>query len=221
MSPTPIPSGELFTATLGGVAVIDELILDIAQTVVQGGAAEGNLVDLNATVHVRSGATGDDVPLTIEPIPYECFFNRVECDPDNDDLSGVPGRRSNTDCQPEETTNPCGRFALVPTSTDCAPGGVCDGKNKTGPGSQCQLNDFCVTGDLRFPLETEPGQYIAGSEGNVLFGWADEPVEEAPPFESPTGPIGLRIGVGPLLVAFACTLDAVDSALISFPIETP
>jgi hypothetical protein len=223
----PIESGELFTATLDGVAVFNETFLDAAQDVVEGGVKEVNLVDLNATVHVRSGATGADVILTIEPIPYKCDEDRTECDPANDDVTGVPGRRSNTDCQPEETTNPCGRFVLVPSSTDCASGGVCADLRKTGPSSQCERNGFCLTGDLRIELERASGDYTADSQGEVLFGWADEStgatIEEMPIFADPTGPIGLRVGIGPLLVALECTMgvDTPDSALISFPIETP
>jgi hypothetical protein len=124
VSPTRIQSGEPFTATLDGVVVVDETVLDLAQTAVPGGVTEVNLVDLNATVHVRSGAAGDDVTLTTEPIPYRCDEGRAACDPASDDLSGVPGRRSNTDCQPEETTNPCGRFVPMPTSSRPATAGL-------------------------------------------------------------------------------------------------
>ena len=53
-------SGEPFTATLGGIAAFDEAFLDAAQTGIAGGVETVNLVELNATVHVRSGTTGDD-----------------------------------------------------------------------------------------------------------------------------------------------------------------
>jgi hypothetical protein len=220
----PIESGELFTAELDGVAVFDEAFLDTAQLLVSGGVKEVNLLGLNATVRVRSGATGDDVALTSdESIPYECDEDRAECNPAND-LPGVPGFRGNTDCQPEETSNQCGRFLLLPISTDCAPGGVCAGLGKTG---QCSVNDFCITGALRLELERARGEYTADSQGNVLFGWADEgtgaPIEGPPTFEDPTGPVGLRLGIGPLSVALECVMAAgtPGSALISFPIQTP
>ena len=224
VSLTPVESGELFTATLEGVAVANEFFLDTGQSAIPGGVKEMNLIDLKATVHVHSGATGADVILTSEPIPYECFVGRTECDPANDDVPGVPGLRSNTDCKPEETTNPCGRFVLLPISSDCAPGGVCDGRNKTG---QCSDNGFCITGDLRLPLERVSGEYTADSQGKVLFGWADEStgatIEVTPDFEDPTGPIGVRFVIGTIPVALECTMGAgtPDEALISFPIQTP
>jgi len=223
VSPTRIESGEPFAATLDGVAVFNEFFVDAAQTVYPGGFQEVNLFDLNATVHVRSGATGDDVSLTLpESIPYECVLSRTECDPSND-LPGVLGDRGNTDCEPEADSNPCGRSVLVPTSTDCAPGGVCADLGKTGPGSPCSDNGFCVTGDLRIELGKASSDYTADSEGEVLFGWADErsgaTIDEMPVFEDPTGPIGIRFGIGTFLVAFECTMRAEDSALISFPIE--
>ena len=218
----PIESGEPFHPKLDGVAVINETVLDAAQSApgIAGGVREANLVDLKATVHVREGATGADVILTNESIPWECDLSRAECDPDNDDLSGVPGRRSNTDCQPEETTNPCGRFVSLPTSNDCDPGGECAELGKT---EQCSQNGFCITGDLRLELDRAFGEYTADSQGEeVLFGWADESIQR-PVYEDPTGPIGFRVGIGPLLVAFECTMGAEtpDEQLISFPIETP
>jgi hypothetical protein len=218
----PIESGERFAATLEGVAVVSESLLDVAQNLppLPDGVREGNLVDLNATVHVYSGATGDDVLLATEPIPYQCFFGRTECNPANDDPSGVPGRRSNADCQPEETLNPCGRFVTVPNSNDCAPGGECERRRKT---EQCERNGFCITGDMQLGLDSAFGDYTAESQGSVLFGWADEPtiIEAQPVYEDPTGPLGFRIGIGPVLVAFECTMQADESELISFPIETP
>jgi len=218
----PIESGEPFTAEFDGVAVFDEAFLDAAQLVV--GLKEVNLIDLKATVRVLEGATGDDVILTSELNTYECFSGGEECDPVNDDVTGVPGRRSNTDCQPEETTNPCGRFVPAPISTDCDPGGVCAELGKMG---QCSDNEFCITGDLRLELKRDWGEYTADSQGHVLFGWADEstgaPIEGPPTFEDPTGPLGVRLGVSILAVALECVMrsDKPDEELISFPIQTP
>jgi hypothetical protein len=226
VSAVSIESGELFPATLDGVVVFNESFLDLVQDMVPGGVQKANLVDLKATVHVRSGATGDDVTLTSELSTYECLFSSTECDPAND-LPGVPGDVGNTDCEPEADTNPCGRSVLLPTSTDCDSGGVCSELRKTGPESQCSDNGFCITGDLRLQLERDLGEYRADSQGNVLFGWADEStgatIEVMPKFEDPTGPIGLRVGVGPVLVALECVMGAStpDSALISFPIHDP
>jgi len=248
VSPTPIMGGESFGADVHGFVVFNESFLDEAQPLVPGGVREANLVDLNATVHVRSGTTGDDdVVLKPEPIPYKCDEDRaVVCNPGND-LPGTPGRRGNTDCKPEGDFNPCGRFVLMPTSTDCAPGGVCDDRGKAGPESQCELNAFCVTGDLEIELEKDFGVYTADSQGNVLFGWAEGESTGATlqeggnnpgtwnfspvVYEDPTGPIGVRVGIGPELVALECTMGVgsgispftrrtPDAALISFPIQT-
>ena len=103
-SPDPIDSGEPFTASLDGIALFDEDFLDRAQDALPGGVQEVDLVDLSATVHVRSGATGDDVILEPEPIPYECFSARGLCDPANDVLDdppgAAPGRRRRDDPAP-------------------------------------------------------------------------------------------------------------------------
>lgn len=243
---TPIKSGEPFFVRLDGIVVFNESFLDEAQPLVPGGVREANLVDLNATVHVRSGATGDDdVILKIEPIPYKCFFGRAECNPANDDPQGVPGARGNPECKPEDDLNPCGRFVPLPISTDCDPGGVCAELGKMG---QCSDNEFCITGDLRLELDVDFGEYTADSQGNVLFGWAEgestgATIQEGghnsgtwnlPPAvpEDPTGPIGVRVGIGTVLVALECTMGVSsgssllsrrtpDAALISFPIQTP
>jgi hypothetical protein len=221
--PSPVEGGEPFTASLEGVAVINESLLDTAQLLFPDGVKEGNVVDLRGTVHMRSGATGDDETLTIvDSIPYECSADGAECSHDKD-LEGVPGARGNTDCEPVDELNPCGRFVLVPTTTDCAPGGVCELINKT---AQCSANGFCVTGDLRLPLQrVVSSEYMADSEGKVLVGWADEStgatIDEPPVYDNLEGPLGLRITIGTLLVSFDCTMRAADEALIMFPIETP
>jgi len=218
----PIVSGNDFAPTLVAVAVFDESFLDGVQRVV--GVREFNLVELNATVHVRSGATGADVVLKPdpEPIPYECFLPpRAPCDPMHD-LEGVPGARGNTDCVPERDVNPCGRFIDFPISDDCESGGECFELGKaTGPVSQCALNGFCVTGDLRLELESKVAIYTAGAAGEVLFGWADEStgamVRESgsnagswrlprPDYTEPTGALGLRLAVGLELAAVECTM---------------
>jgi hypothetical protein len=245
----PIESGERFSATLDGVALFDEAFLDDAQPFFAGGVKEIDLVDLNATVHVRSGTTGDDdVVLTVEAIPYQCERVRTSCDPAND-LPSVPGRRGNTDCQPESATNPCGRFLLLPISSNCDPGGLCASLGKTGPDSQCELNAFCITGDLRIQLEEARGQYTASTQGDVFFGWDDEStgatIQQGGPndgtwnlpaavYENPTGPNGLRLTVGGIPVALECTMGvgstdapdflsspSPDSALVRLPIQAP
>lgn len=229
VSTLAIASGDPFAAALSGVAVFPENMLDQGQVEIRGGVEKVNLIALNATVHVRSGATGDDVVLTStsEPIPYRCFVSNTECDPDNDVLDDPPkppGLRGNTDCQPEGDINPCGQFVHLAISRDCDPGGVCDGLGKSG---QCSANGFCNTGGVRIELEKEVGNYTADSQGKVLFGWADEStgatIENMPMFEDELGPMGFRVGVGSLPVAIECVMAAAtpESDLIAFPIETP
>jgi hypothetical protein len=218
--PEPIVSGKPFSATLDGVAVFSEVYLDAAQSVFPGGVQEANLVNLHATVHVRSGAVGPDVLLTVEEIPHVCSVDRTACDPTND-LPSVPGARGNSDCQPENQLNPCGRFVRLPISTDCAADGVCATVSKTGPGSQCELNGFCITGGARLPLEEASGQYMANAEGDVLFGWADKStgatVQASGPnegtwilpeaiYEEPLGPNGVRITIGGIAAATECAM---------------
>lgn len=252
VSPGPIESGKPFTATLDGVAVFDEGLLDAAQTAFTGGVKESNLVDLMATVHVRSGATGDDVVLRPEPIPYQCDFDRKACDLANDvivsdDPFDAPGLRANTDCEPISKANPCGRFVLLPISSDCRPGGICASLGKL---DQC-ANGFCITAGLPIDLQQATGHYTAGVEGNVLFGWDDEStgatVQEGGPndgtwilpeadYFEPTGPNSFRATVLGVEAALECTMGVnckdfgvgcqdilpsrtPDSELIAFPIQ--
>jgi hypothetical protein len=221
------PAGEEFRTTLRGVAVFPEDFLDAAQPLIPGGVREVNLVDLSATVHVRSGATGPDVTLTVaDTREYRCAQPPpMPCDPAND-LPSLPGLRGNTDCQPEGSTNACGRFIDMPISTDCDPGTRCDELGKTGPSSQCELNGFCITGDLRIELAEDRGLYTADPEGFVLFGWDDgestgATIQEdganegtwilpTAIYEDATGPIGLRVAVARIGIALECTMG-VDS----------
>jgi len=224
VTPEPIESGEPFTAALDGLAVFSEEFLDTVQDVILGGVKKANLVDLQATVHVRSGASGADIVLVGEPLDYECALDATPCNPDND-VPSIPGVRGNTDCDPVVNINQCGRFVELPNSNDCAPEGICADLGKWGPGSQCDLNDFCITGDLPLPLEGKTGSYTAEATGTVLFGWDDqktgatvqpdgpnEGTYNLPPtfYADPTGWIGLRTSVVTLGVGLDCTM-AVDS----------
>jgi len=223
VSAEPIEAGKPFSATLDGVALFPEWFLDDGQELIPGGVEEVNLVEFSATVHVRSGALGTDVILESEPIPYSCSFDKRACDPANDVLGDppkAPGLRGNTDCEPVSAANPCGRFIRLPISNDCTPGGVCAEKDKLG---QCDLNEFCIIEDLRFPLQEAHGQYTANVRGDVLFGWDDESTGATvrddpedpnfgtwilPPavYEEPLGPIGIRLTVGNFPVAVECTM---------------
>ena len=125
VDPRPIVGGEGFAAEFEGKVVFAESQLALAERFVLGGFRLVNVVELQATVHVRGGATGDDVILRPEPpIPYTCAVSRTPCQPAHD-LEGVLHRRGNTDCQPEGNTNPCGKFGELATSDDCTPDGFC------------------------------------------------------------------------------------------------
>ena len=53
----------------------------------------------------------------------------------------------------------------IPHSADCAPGGVCDSAGKS---DQRESNGFCVTGELKLPLEKQGGIFLADNFGDVL-----------------------------------------------------
>jgi hypothetical protein len=164
-------SGGTFGARLKGKAIFDESMLSIGQDLIEGGAKEIMFADFRATVHVRSGAVGEDVELTPE-VPYFCALSRTSCERSND-LPGAPGIRGNTDCEPQGDNNPCGQFVDIPTSEDCNPDGVCDELGHTGEESQCAANGFCVTGPVAIALTGPLGAYEAEASGSVLFGFDD------------------------------------------------
>jgi len=221
VDPRPIVSGEDFAADLQGKVIFDEAAMASTQTLIEGGFKDAMIVDLKATVHVRRGATGEDVALTLEPIQHVCAVSKTACDPDND-LPGTPGIRGNTDCEPQGAINPCGRFVEIPTSDDCAPGGFCEGEGRTGPESQCELNEFCVSGPAEAGLEKRVEGYQADVSGNVLFGFDDqntsaEILQEGgcndgtwfmpkPSFDDPLGPNSVRIIAGGIPVAIECVM---------------
>lgn len=248
VDPTPIEAGGEFSASFTGVAVFSESFLDIAQSPIFGsGIREVNLQDFDATIIVHTGANGEDVVLTNQPVEPQCGYEdppgtRASCDPAND-LPGIPGARGNTDCQPQRDSNPCGRFIALPTSDDCEPQGTCwDVGREAAAGAcsisdfckpeakiQCEANGFCVTGPLELPLTSAVQSFVAGnSQETVRFGWHQPfPFYETPEsvFVAPPGPIGLRFTIGILGLAVDCVASDSEligppelSDLISFPI---
>ncbi|MGB8223347.1 MAG: hypothetical protein WCF10_12255 [Polyangiales bacterium] len=259
VDPGPIVQGQAFGATFSGVAVLDELLLDGVLGRVPGGYRRSIVLGVRATVHARSGVAPDamDVVLTNEPIPRSCAYDRgghtgpdapgpfPACSEADDNPDG-----SNEGCTGlgggPDPANVCAQFVTIPTSNDCDPGGLCENKGKTGPGSQCDLNRFCVSGPLPLQLEAAYEGYLADESGTVLFGWDDESTGAEldpsggpdggkwilPPsvFDEP-GPNSLRgLLPGNIPAALDCTMgDGVttvlrrtpDSQLISFPIQTP
>ena len=185
-----IVAGAPFDATLSGVAQFPVTFFDIAQTVIPGGVSQVFLDDAKATVSVRSGATGPDVVLSFDEALVTpgatplCTLvpGNAPCDPANDVDPGDP-TAGNTDCLPIFAGNFCQERTVtdIPTSTDCCPlggGCQCDLLGKTGPGSQCDLNGFCVTGFLNIPLEAVTQTFTAETSGSVLFGFWDDPATD-------------------------------------------
>jgi hypothetical protein len=160
--------------------------------------------------------------LSSEAIPYECALGGTPCDPANDQAS-VPGQRGNSDCVPTGAFNICGRAFDIPTSDDCAPGGLCDNLDG-GTGTkneQCEDNGFCVISSLPLPLLGQDVEVTPDAGGGPIYlGWFDDPAVcpdpagsacTLPPtvFANPTGPIGLRINASGLILALECNM-AVD-----------
>lgn len=239
VDPGPILSGEEFGASFSGVAEFRELWLDNAQSwqLPPNGFQRIEFVQLQATVHVRVGATGGDVVLTAASLPRTCTYDDdgntgVEgssfppCSEENDNPDG-----SNDDCtglggvpRPE---NRCAQFVSIPFSEDCSPGGACDTLDggfglKT---VQCVTNGFCVTGPLRVPLDGNMEGYRAATSGSVLFGWDDQNtgavldetgawVLPDAVFEEPTGPNGFRALFEGVPVAHECTMAEIEDVTI-------
>ncbi|MBW2718899.1 MAG: hypothetical protein JRD94_10200 [Deltaproteobacteria bacterium] len=222
----PLVGGSDFTADFTGVALFPQFFLNGAQGVVPGGVAVAELVELVATVQVRSGATGPDVPLgpdlaALTPGPTRlCNFpTDQQCTADADCAGGV--------CEDPIT------LVDLPISDDCEPGGVCESVLETGPGSQCDQNGFCITGNLQLELETRSASFTADpGPGEILFGWADRDVSglvtcPAPPpncqsvsmpdgcydlppaiFDEPAAPLGIRVRASALSVPIQCAMAA-------------
>jgi len=222
----PLIGGSDFAVDFTGVAVFPRFFLDGAQGVVPGGVAVAELVELVATVQVRSGATGPDVPLGVDlasltPGPTRlCNYpSDQECTADADCLGGV--------CEDPIT------LVGFPISDDCEPGGLCESLFQTGLGSQCDQNGFCITGDLELELETKGASFTADAgSGEVLFGWADRDVPglvtcpapapycqsatmpdgcyDLPPavFDEPAAPLGIRVKAGALSIPIQCAMAA-------------
>ena len=210
-----IISNETGSYELGAVAEFPETLLDTLQAMVPGGVKKVELIDLAASVHVRSGATGEDRTLGVRTFGTTCQADGTTCSPANDQPNG-----SNGSCVPLSPANNCARFIVLPTSADCSVGGLCDLVGK-GPGtSQCADNGFCVTGGLPLPLQSATAEYTADAIGTVAFGFDDQSTGATVnpdgtyelPLADPMAPLGpnsirLRAGTD---IALECTM-AVDS----------
>jgi len=178
---------------------------------------QADLVNLAATVQIRTGGTMTPVVLTNAPLTTTCLITMTACNPANDGAS-VPGSQPNTDCVPTGTFNPCQALVSIPTSDDCAVGGVCAGLGKAG---QCATNNFCVTGGLPLPLASQNTTFTPAASGTVLFGYDDTTtgatiavngtyILPAAVFTQPQTPNEIKVNASGLSVALRCTM-AVDS----------
>ena len=214
-APIVISGGGDFDAEVSGTAGFPESFLDAAQSVVAGGLKQAKLTDLAYIVQVRSGATpnGSDsnVALAADPSQLSPGLTQFCTYPTSTICT------EDSDC----IVAPCNDAIIlvdVPTSEDCAVGGVCDGLDKAdGPTSQCGLNGFCVTGGLAVPLLPVTETFTADASGEVLFGWADEGLDNSTfdemtelftiPKPSAAAPIeqGLKVDAG-LVVSVECVM---------------
>jgi hypothetical protein len=220
VDPGPIVAGGGAVPTnFAGTAVFSEVFLDAAQGAVPGGVTQADLVNLVATVQIRTGGTlGSTIALTNAPLPTTCLIGGGACNPANDGAS-VPGSQPNTDCVPTGTFNPCQALVSIPTSTDCAPAGLCDSLGKLA--SQCSVNGFCVTGGLPLTLASQAGTFTPAASGIVNFGYADQGTGAtvlpngayslpAAVFTAPQALNEIKVNASGLSVALVCTM-AVDA----------
>ena len=192
--------GLVFSADLDGTAAFVETFLDAAQAVVPGGVRSAQVIDVAASIAVRSGATGPDVELGADfsVLDNRCTLTGASC-------TGVTDPPSGGDClQIPSVVNNCAQgFADVPVTEgiplsaggctqpalgtpvpDCDCAG-CENQDPVGcrpgdpdvpctKGDQCNTNGFCVAGDLKLELTANKGNYTAGASGDtILFGWYD------------------------------------------------
>ena len=217
VDPSAIGGGQSVPVDLAGIAVFSETFLDAAQGAVPGGVQQADLVNLAATVQIRTGGTMANTKLTNAPLATTCLITQTACNPANDGAS-VPGSQPNTDCVPTGTFNPCQALVSLPTSTDCAAAGLCDSLGKS---AQCGTNGFCVTGGLPLPLAPVSTSFTAAASGIVNFGYADQGTGAtvnpngtyalpAAVFTAPEALNEIKVNASGLSVALICTM-AVDS----------
>jgi hypothetical protein len=215
-----VSSGSDFGLVFGGHAVIPEMWLDLLQWLAPGGVSEIKVSELNASVAVRSGATGPNISLHVD---------ESEMSPGSMRFCTFPTERvcaSDGDCDFGACLPPT-MFVEIPHSEDCTPGGFCDSAGKS---DQCDSNGFCVASELKLPFKPELGAFEAADSGDVLIGWnEDVPTPPYAIYGEAAGPNGARWIVGKAHFAFECymgranddgtaALTLADDDLISIPI---
>ena len=180
VDPSPISASSDFDAELSGSATFPELFLDAAQMLVIGGLRQVTLRELEYIAQVRSGATLVSGSAGVPGVPLGPDASMLN--PGLVRLCNFPPDQTCTidsDCVGMVCNEPV-IMIDVPTSEDCAPGGMCDALGKAdGAQSQCGLNGFCVTGPLEIPLLPATANYRAEASGDVLFGWADQGLDNS------------------------------------------
>lgn len=190
VDPDEIASNETFAAELTAVGSLAEYLFDAGQLLIEGGFKTIQVVELQATVHIRRGATDFDggppdviLGIDIDQEPT-CTYDATgktggagpfpQCSKENDN----PEDGSNDDCTGfggmgmPDPANRCGWLVDIPTSSDCA---FCDSLEKPTSTAQCELNGFCVSGPATVPLKGTLDGFRADDQGHVFFGWDDRP----------------------------------------------
>ena len=134
---------------------------------------------------------------------------------------------SDGDCAVAPCLPPVDRIE-IPTSTDCAPGGLCDSLGKLS--TQCAPLGRSVTGGAQVVLTTGTGSFSTDTSGSVLVGWTEGPLPPFPvSYSDPVGPNGARINTGTVFAAYECWMGRAngggtggvaldDVELVSLPI---
>jgi hypothetical protein len=171
VDPGPTLGGSSFTADLTGNLSFPESFLDVATGVLPPGTTFAQITLLEATVEVRSGATGPNVALGVDPTIAEfCAVSFGSCDSSTNvcvvpAAPSMPGGPTATACtQTSDCPSPqfcgnaacgnsaldtCGPLVFLPlanTQTECAtlsPGRTCSDSNSTNAGASCTVDGDC------------------------------------------------------------------------------
>lgn len=198
-----------------GDCTIETISLPIS--VVCSSNSTSTVFDMDYTLEVDpqgpvvGGGTFDASFTGVAEIP-EILFDRVyffsgsgPTEATIDDLSASVSVRSGATGSDVLLTLDQAPLVTIPTSSDCAPGGVCDSLGKLG--TQCASFGRCVTGGVQVPLTQGVGTFTADANGNVLLGWSEGALPPFPvSFGDPVGPIGGRIDGDGVLVGYECSM---------------
>jgi hypothetical protein len=208
----PLADSELLALPISGTQTVS---LPIA--VVCSSNTTSTVFDMDYTLDVDvqgpivGGGAFDAAFTGVAEIP-EIIFDRVyffsgsgPTEATIDDFSASASVRSGATGSDVLLTLDQAPLVTIPTSTDCAPGGVCDGLGKLG--TQCASFGRCVTGGVQIPLTQGVGTFTADATGNVLVGWSEGALPPFPvSFGDPVGPVGGRIDAGGVSVAYECSM---------------